>query len=441
MFGGLTGVIEGFYGRPWAWDERLDVMAWCHERAMTHYVYAPKDDPLHRERWRDPYGDDDLDGFARLVAAETLRVGFAVSPGLTIDYTSDADRSALLAKVEQVTALGIDLIVLALDDIPPSAGLGTAHGGLTAWLVDRLGDRAQVVLVPTDYTSIRPVPYLTELAASCPAEVPVAWTGPTVVCDEISVADAEGRAAALAGRLPLVWDNYPVNDSVMGDRLFLGPLRGRDPGLAGVTSGWLANPMVQPASSMLPLSSVAAYLRGADPVAAWEADADALGIRTFAEACDGEHPARLVDALIGASEPATWAAALADLRTWCKAVQALSSPVLGGEGDEWLAAAQVEAGTCLQAVRVLEAMRAVGPRAGQDPDPKAVMEGSMVLAVLGQDARRSTRCTFGPRNSIRPVFSQHDDGEWRFHAAAVQTDQNATDRLVAYTLALVDAEP
>ena len=65
MFGGLTGVIEGFYGPPWSWEQRLDVMAWCHERGMTHYVYAPKDDPLHRERWREPYADDALDGFAR----------------------------------------------------------------------------------------------------------------------------------------------------------------------------------------------------------------------------------------------------------------------------------------------------------------------------------------------------------------------------------------
>lgn len=438
MFGGLTGIIEGFYGTPWTWEQRLDLMAWCHERGMTHYVYAPKDDPLHRERWREPYGDDALSGFARLVDAGTLRVGFALSPGLSIDYGRDADRAALLAKVEQVTDLGIDLIVLALDDIPPAPGLGAAHGELTAWLVGQLGDRAEVVFVPTDYTSTRPVPYLTELAASCPPEVPIAWTGATVVCDEISVGQAEARAAALGGRPPFLWDNYPVNDSVMGDRLFLGPLRGRDPDLAQVTSGWLANPMVQSMASKLPLASVAAFLRGDDPIAAWEADADLLGLRTFAEACDGGHPATLVDAVVGASDPTRFAAALADLRAWVKAVQALSSPLLDGEGDEWLAAAQVEAGTCLQAVRVLEALRRSGARAGQDPDPKAVIEGSMVLAVLWQNARRSTRATFGPRNSIRPVISQHDDGEWRFHAASVQSGPNATDRLVEFTLALVD---
>ena len=38
------------------------------------------------------------------------------------------------------------------------------------------------------------------------------------------------------------------------------------------------------------------------------------------------------------------------------------------------------------------------------------------------------------------MISQHDDGEWRFHAASVQPGPNATDRLVEFTLALVDTE-
>ena len=48
----IRGLIEGFYGPPWSFDERAEVMARCAGWGMTHYVYAPKDDPLHRERWR-----------------------------------------------------------------------------------------------------------------------------------------------------------------------------------------------------------------------------------------------------------------------------------------------------------------------------------------------------------------------------------------------------
>ena len=42
--------------------------AWCADRGMTDYVYAPKDDPKHRERWRDPYDADELAGFERFAA-------------------------------------------------------------------------------------------------------------------------------------------------------------------------------------------------------------------------------------------------------------------------------------------------------------------------------------------------------------------------------------
>ena len=89
----IAGIIEGFYGRPWTWDERADVMRWCHDHGMTDYIYAPKDDPKHREQWRDPYDADVLDGFARLVGEKTLRVGFGISPGLSIDCYSDDDRA------------------------------------------------------------------------------------------------------------------------------------------------------------------------------------------------------------------------------------------------------------------------------------------------------------------------------------------------------------
>lgn len=501
MFGGTTGVIEGFYGPPWSWDQRRDVAAWCAERGMTRYVYAPKDDPLHRERWREPYPDDELAAFERFAAAGTLRLGFAISPGLSMDDADAGDRAALLAKVDQVVAVGADLVVLALDDIPAAPGQGTRHGRLTAWLAEHLAGRAEVVLVPTDYTSTRPVPYLTDLAATCPREVPIAWTGPTVVCDQITVADAEARADALGGRPPFVWDNYPCNDTVMADRLFLGPLRGRAPGLAGVTSGWLANPMVQPTASTLPLASVAAFLRGEDPEAAWAAEADRLGVRALAEACDGERPQALVDSVLRAATRSSWEDALAALHRWLEAVRAVEPAVLGGEVEPWRSAARAEARVCLQAVRLLEVARGAsgvrtaggggglaetsevappggdpgevdggtgappgvavdegvgtgeqhgGPGAHDEGGPgladasrerhRRLAEGALGLAMGAQALRREVHSTFGPRNSMRPVLSQHDDGEWHVHAASAQVGPNATDALVAYALGVVDAE-
>ena len=119
---------------------------------MTDYVYAPKDDPKHRERWRDPYDADELAGFERFAAEGALRLGFAISPGLSMDYDEPSDRDALAAKVDQVVAVGAGLVVLALDDIPFGGGpQGEAHARLTTWLRDHLGDGPTLVLVPTEY--------------------------------------------------------------------------------------------------------------------------------------------------------------------------------------------------------------------------------------------------------------------------------------------------
>ena len=429
----IRSVIEGFYGDPWTWDARAEVMRWCHERAMTHYLYAPKNDPLHRERWRELYGPEMLAGFDRLVGEATLQVGFAISPGLSIDYGSADDRAALAAKVDQLVERGVGLVALLLDDIPVRPGLGVEHADLTRWLRDHLEGRATLLLTPTEYTGTRPTAYLDALAEGVPPDVAIGWTGETVVCDEITVAQATARAESLGGRPPFVWDNYPVNDAIMADRLFLGPLRGREVGLGPVCSGYAANPMTQPRSSLPALASIAGYLRGDDPVAAWEAD---LGdLRTFAEACDGERPAQLVESAldaVGGLDLPSDLDALDELDEWLRAARSCGAPGLEGEAEAWVEQAHAEAAVGVVAVKLL--------RAASDPDGplaerRRIAERALTLAYLWPPLRRSTVTVMGPRCSFRPVLAQGPDGEWRFRAAALTDDDNAIDRLVRAALA------
>ena len=58
------GVIEGFYGPPWSHADRLWLVERIGSWGMNRYVYAPKDDPLHRAEWRTPYSAERLDEFA-----------------------------------------------------------------------------------------------------------------------------------------------------------------------------------------------------------------------------------------------------------------------------------------------------------------------------------------------------------------------------------------
>lgn len=48
------GSVEGFSGPPWSHAERLGLLGFARAVGLNEYVYAPKDDPFHRERWRDP---------------------------------------------------------------------------------------------------------------------------------------------------------------------------------------------------------------------------------------------------------------------------------------------------------------------------------------------------------------------------------------------------
>ncbi|MEY2438608.1 MAG: hyaluronoglucosaminidase [Acidimicrobiaceae bacterium] len=427
----IAGIIEGFYGRPWTWDERAHVMRFCHERGMTHWVYAPKSDPLHRERWRDPYDAEVLDGFARLAGEGTLQLGFGISPGLTMSYSHDDDRAALAAKVDQVVGVGVGLVCLALDDIPFAGGpQGRAHAEVTTWLREHLGDRARLVLVPTEYVGTAGSPYLEALATGVPDDVPIAWTGDAVVNDAISAGQASARAAALGGRPPLIWDNYPVNDGLMTDRLHLGPLWGRAPGLVDVSSGYLANPMVQPRASTLPLASTAAWLRGEDPLEAWAKEADATGARVFAEACDGAVPQALVQSVVEWLDDARWTDPAASLQGWLAAAAACDAPGLEDEVGPWVEQVQTEARLGLDALRLIAL-------AQRGEVGLSAIELAFAIGLTWQAVRRSDRTVMGARCSLQPALGQRPDGTWSFRADSVLEGSNAIDALVRAALSLL----
>lgn len=49
------GVVEGFYGNAWSFDDRIDQFAFYGRNKLDTYIYGPKDDPYHRAKWRELY--------------------------------------------------------------------------------------------------------------------------------------------------------------------------------------------------------------------------------------------------------------------------------------------------------------------------------------------------------------------------------------------------
>jgi hyaluronoglucosaminidase len=282
----ITGVIEGFYGNPWTHEQRLDMIRFIGAHGMNTFVYGPKDDPLVRRRWRDAYDDAALERLREVVdvgAAAGVETMYAISPGLSIRYSSPEDRSALLAKLEQVAALGVSRFALLLDDLPPElahaedlavyADIAEAHGALSSAVAAGLGPERSLAVCPLVYHGRGDEPYLAALGAALDSAVDIMWTGREICSPTLETEDAR-RFEATAGRAPLYWDNYPVNDVAMGWELHIGPYRGRDADLEAASRGILANPMELAEASKIPLATIADYL--ADP-AAYDPEASVTG--------------------------------------------------------------------------------------------------------------------------------------------------------------------
>ena len=117
----IRGIVEGFYGTPWSHDQRIEMIEFIASRGMNTFVYAPKDDSLHRRHWRTRTAGDALDRLAELVAwrrSHGVEFVYCLSPGLSIEYSSSADIADLCRKFESVRSLGVRAFGLLLDDIP-----------------------------------------------------------------------------------------------------------------------------------------------------------------------------------------------------------------------------------------------------------------------------------------------------------------------------------
>ncbi|GAA1660259.1 hypothetical protein GCM10009765_07110 [Fodinicola feengrottensis] len=327
----VRGTIEGFYGTPWSHASRLDQLDFYGQHKMNTYEYSPKDDPYLRERWRDLYPADKLADLKELVDranANHVRLTYALSPGLSVCYSSETDIATLIAKFEQVYAIGVRAFDIPLDDIsytnwncPADATKfgtgGAAAGAAQSYLLNRINqdfiakhsDVRRLETVATEYYSITDSPYKTALREQLDKNVIVMWTGTAVIPTTITVAQTK-TAEQVFGHDMLLWDNYPVNDYMRG-RTPMSPYLGRQDGVASAQVGIVANPMNQAAASKVDLFGVADFAwndTGFDPRVSWLAGAY--------EYAHGNQ--RVVDAL-------RW---YADAENWMQTIDPVEAPRL-----------------------------------------------------------------------------------------------------------------
>ncbi|KAM8879881.1 protein O-GlcNAcase isoform 1-T1 [Spinachia spinachia] len=254
----ISGVVEGFYGRPWTMEQRTELFAREQKWGLNTYLYAPKDDYKHRMYWRDLYTAEEAGQLIALIsAAERHDVEFvyAISPGLDITFSNPKEVAALKRKLDQVRRFGCRSFSLLFDDIAAEmcpadkrafSSFAHAQVAVTNAVYQHLGEPETFLFCPTDYCAAFCTPnvsqssYLHTVGENLLPGIDVLWTGPKVVSHKISVESIEEVSSVLK-RSPVIWDNIHAND-YDPQRIFMGPFKDRPTELISKLGGVLTNP-------------------------------------------------------------------------------------------------------------------------------------------------------------------------------------------------------
>ncbi|EGD82363.1 hypothetical protein PTSG_03030 [Salpingoeca rosetta] len=270
----MLGVVEGFYGRPWQMHQRSELFTLLNHWGMNAYVYAPKDDHKHRAFWRQLYTDDELARLSELIAEarrNNVEFIYAISPGLSMVYSSDTENKLLHDKLSQVHELGCTSFAILFDDIDKGMctedheafeSLAHAHCEVANRILSYIGPR-RLLFCPTEYCTSRADPsikdsaYLSTVGHVLDPAIQVLWTGDAVIPEYITPESLAPVNAAIR-RKCVIWDNIHAND-YDPRRVYLGPYAGRPHQLREHVDGVLTNPNCEYTSNFVALHTMAAW--------------------------------------------------------------------------------------------------------------------------------------------------------------------------------------
>lgn len=270
------GIIEGFFGRPWSWKARSDLVTLLARHGYSFYIYAPKADPFLRRRWDELHPVDEAEAlrrFARHCKVQGMRFGVGLSPFEVYQNFDEKARQALTEKLAFLDSLDIDELAILFDDMSgDTPDLAQKQLDIIDWIHHRSGAET-ITVCPTYYSDDpvldrvfgqRPERYLETLGNALPGTVNIFWTGEEVCSREISAGNLT-RVAGLIKRKPVLWDNYPVNDGPrMSQHLHLRGFTGRHAAIGDHLTGHAINPALQPTLSCIPAITLAACYRQRD---------------------------------------------------------------------------------------------------------------------------------------------------------------------------------
>ncbi len=283
------GIIEGYYGRAWSWAERTFVVTTLAAHGYGFYLYAPKAALSLRRGWRAPMSRAEIESmtqFAVHAGALGVRFGVGLSPHEFDDSPGSPDWSNLKNRLGVFDRIGINDLAILFDDIPgDDPRLATRQGAIVAF-VSAHTRATRLFVCPSYYSDdpvldrffgVRPPDYLHQLGRLLDPAIGIFWTGEEVCSREYGAAHLH-KVAAILGRDPVLWDNYPVNDGQrMSKNLHLRGFTGRPASNAALLRSHAINPALQPVLGCIAAITLAARYRLGD-------EAYAYGV-AMADAC------------------------------------------------------------------------------------------------------------------------------------------------------------
>jgi len=269
------GIVEGFFGLPWTWEERRETVAFLAPHGFSFYLYAPKADPWLRRSWQEPHPEPEmaaLAAFRTQCRLEAVRFGVGLSPFELHLHADDGWKRPLARKLDMLAELEPDDLALLFDDM---RGDVPELARRQAAIVDFAAEHEaaeRVLFCPSYYSDDpildlafgqRPERYLEDLGRLIDPAVGIMWTGEEVCSAEYSPGHLE-RVAGTLRRKPFLWDNYPVNDgSRASQHLHLRAFTGRPAAIAPQLAAHAINPASQAVLSRVPaLTLAASYAEG-----------------------------------------------------------------------------------------------------------------------------------------------------------------------------------
>jgi hypothetical protein len=271
--------LRGTKGWGWTADQYLAEIPYLAKFRMNFlmncYLSMFTDPEKLINRWWEPIPAAKKKAYERVVRAcrdKGITFCFAIHPQLfsekPLRYGNEEDFRALWQHFAWMQGLSVHWFSLSYDDInvegQDRARLAEAQARLVNRVLAKLREKdpkARMIFCPVYYwgdgSGGDAGAYLGELARVLDPDVFVFWTGDGVVTREITVRAAEAFRAAVRHRI-VIWDNYPVNDRT--GALHLGPVTGREAGLAKVAYGYMSNPhSPQNEINRLPLATCADF--------------------------------------------------------------------------------------------------------------------------------------------------------------------------------------